>query len=194
MFVLFFSKNNFAHYILIISKKLMPNKSGISEPHRIAQFFVLIHCRFLRANVRQFYHPIEQSLKSFERGAYFEVLISLLKLSGEITRQNKVWYLLIHIFERLFSECNKYKKLSVFTNRQKCPKYKRIQYISYMEVIVLSGTEIILILWACRIYTRKIHASIRTSKEIRQFAAFSDYKFIASVSFLSSGIPFTSNL
>jgi len=28
-------------------------------------------------------------------------------------------------------------------------------------------------------------------EEIRQFAAFSDYKFIASVSFLSSGIPFT---
>lgn len=40
---------------------------------------------------------------------------------------------------------------------------------SYMEVIVLSGTEISLILWACTIYTRKTHASIRTDKEIRQF-------------------------
>lgn len=150
-----------------------------------------IHYCFSCAHIRQFYQPTEHSLKSFQPGAYFEVLISLLKLSGDITRQNKVWYLLIHIFERLFSECNKYKKLSVFTNCQKCPKYKRIQYISYMEVIVLSGTEIVSILWACTIYTRKTHASVRTNKEIRQFAAFSDYKFIASVSFLSSGIPFT---
>lgn len=152
---------------------------------------MLVQYCFSRANARQLYPPSEESLKSFEPAVYSEVLISLLKLSGEITRQNKVRYLLIHIFERLFSECNKYKKISVFTNCQKCPKYKRIQYISYMEVIVRSGTEIILILWAYTIYTRKAHASVRTNKEIRQFAAFSDYKFIASVSFLSSGIPFT---
>ena len=96
----------------------------------------------------------------------------LLKLSGEITRQNKVWYLLIHIFERLFSECNKYKKLSVFTNCQKCPKYKRLQYSGYMEVIVLSGTEIILILWACTIHTRKTHASVRTNRGNKTICCF----------------------
>lgn len=35
----------------------------------------------------------------------------------------------------------------------------------YVEVIVLSGTGIGLILWACTIDTRKTHASIRTNKE-----------------------------
>lgn len=152
---------------------------------------MLTHECFLCANVRQLYHPIQQNLQSFKPGAYFEALLSLLNLPGELTRQNQVWYLLIHTFERFFSECNKYKKLSVFTNCQKRPKYKRIEYISCVEVIVLSGTEIISILWACTMYTRKTHASIRTNKEVRQFAAFSNYKFIASVSFLSSGIPFT---
>lgn len=65
----------------------------ISEPHHVAQVFMLVHYCFSCANVRQLCHPIK-SLKSFQSLKFW-----FLKLSGEITRQNKAWYLLnIYIY------------------------------------------------------------------------------------------------
>jgi hypothetical protein len=46
--------------------------------------------------------------------------------------------------------------------------------------------------WACVTDVRKAHALLE-GKGVRHGCSSADYKLIASVSFLSSGIPFTCN-